>query len=183
MINQQIIDFIKGQLSKGLTKGKITSDLLASGWTAQDVEEGFKEITSPTQNIVQNNNVVPSSSKPKGFFFMLHILVILSFVFGFIVALMTLLQIILPFNSPFEYFLRVSGYGSLYFAIIVIPFFWFGILDMAFFLAATFNKKYSKYNEEKFYIVSAVILGLLIISFVVYGILMFLQGFGAGMTG
>jgi uncharacterized membrane protein YhaH (DUF805 family) len=51
MINQQLLDFIKLQLSKGLTKEKITSDLLANGWTAQDIEEGFKSVGTPSSSI------------------------------------------------------------------------------------------------------------------------------------
>jgi hypothetical protein len=51
MINQQLLDFIKQQLSKGISKDKITSDLLSNGWNIEDVAEGFAAITlkvSPT---------------------------------------------------------------------------------------------------------------------------------------
>jgi hypothetical protein len=44
MINQQLLDFIKQQLSLGLPKEKITQDLLNNGWNASDVEEGFNTI-------------------------------------------------------------------------------------------------------------------------------------------
>ncbi|MDR3519645.1 MAG: hypothetical protein P4L63_02025 [Candidatus Pacebacteria bacterium] len=47
MTNQQLLDFIRQQLSKGLPKEKITSDLLANGWTAQDIQEGFSAIVIP----------------------------------------------------------------------------------------------------------------------------------------
>ncbi|MCX6751476.1 MAG: hypothetical protein NT161_01770, partial [Candidatus Nomurabacteria bacterium] len=47
MINQPLLDFIKQQLQVGLTKEKITSDLLTNGWTTQDIEEGFKAVVPP----------------------------------------------------------------------------------------------------------------------------------------
>ena len=47
MTNQQLIDFIKQQLQLGLTKEKITSELLANGWNNQDIEEGFKATGVP----------------------------------------------------------------------------------------------------------------------------------------
>lgn len=48
MINQQLVDFIKHQLQVGLTKEKISSQLLVNGWTTQDIEEGFRAIVPPT---------------------------------------------------------------------------------------------------------------------------------------
>ena len=72
MINQQLLDFINGQLKLGLTKEKITSDLLANGWNAQDVEEGFRSLVTPnipapvqpsaTQPATINLNNTPKSS-------------------------------------------------------------------------------------------------------------------------
>jgi hypothetical protein len=47
MINQQLVDFIKQQLQVGLTKEKISSELLANGWNTQDIEEGFKATGIP----------------------------------------------------------------------------------------------------------------------------------------
>ena len=57
MINQQIIDFIKLQLQKNLDKETITKELLANGWSVQDIEESFSSVgnlppgTSSTLNI------------------------------------------------------------------------------------------------------------------------------------
>jgi len=48
MINQQLADFIKQSLQKGSTKEKISGDLLANNWTAQDIEEGFNSINIST---------------------------------------------------------------------------------------------------------------------------------------
>lgn len=47
MTNPQLIDFIKQQLQVGLTKEKISSELLANGWNSQDIEEGFKATGTP----------------------------------------------------------------------------------------------------------------------------------------
>ncbi|MCX6751841.1 MAG: hypothetical protein NT161_03730 [Candidatus Nomurabacteria bacterium] len=51
MINQPLLDFIKQQLQAGLTKEKISNDLLTNGWTLQDIEEGFKAIVVPTPTV------------------------------------------------------------------------------------------------------------------------------------
>ena len=49
MINQPLLDFIKQQLQVGLTKEKISNDLLRNGWTLQDIEEGFRvAVPTPT---------------------------------------------------------------------------------------------------------------------------------------
>jgi len=62
MINQQLLDFIKSQLQLGLNKEKITRDLLANGWTAQDIEEGFNTIAIPTPSIpTKPNTAIPPS--------------------------------------------------------------------------------------------------------------------------
>ena len=47
MINQQLVNFIKQQLQVGVTKEKISSELLANGWNSQDIEEGFKATGIP----------------------------------------------------------------------------------------------------------------------------------------
>jgi hypothetical protein len=65
MINQPLLDFIKQQLSKGLTKEKITSDLLANGWDTEDVNEGFAAIVpkvSPVPAPTPNSNPTPVSA-------------------------------------------------------------------------------------------------------------------------
>ena len=51
MINQPLLDFIKQQLQVGLTKEKISSDLLKNGWTLQDIEEGFKAVVVPIPTV------------------------------------------------------------------------------------------------------------------------------------
>ena len=63
MINQQLLDFIKQQLSSGSTKEKISSDLLANGWTAQDVQEGFNALTIPATPV----SSVPSTPATPSF--------------------------------------------------------------------------------------------------------------------
>lgn len=41
MITQQLVDFIKGELQKGLSKEVISKELLSNGWQVQDIEAGF----------------------------------------------------------------------------------------------------------------------------------------------
>ncbi len=48
MINQQLLDFIKGQLAQGKKIEDITKELQTGGWTIKDVEEGFKTINVTT---------------------------------------------------------------------------------------------------------------------------------------
>ncbi len=68
MTNQQLLDFIKSQLALGLTKEKISSELLANGWNTQDIEEGFKAVVPVVFNPsgipippIQPNISTPSS--------------------------------------------------------------------------------------------------------------------------
>lgn len=44
MINQQLVDFIKSELLKGVDKETITKELLSSGWAEVDINEGFNTI-------------------------------------------------------------------------------------------------------------------------------------------
>jgi hypothetical protein len=44
MVNQQILDYINKQLAQNVSKQQITSDLLANGWTASDIEEAFSSL-------------------------------------------------------------------------------------------------------------------------------------------
>ena len=46
MINQQLLDFIKQKLQQGLTKENISKELLANGWTTQDIKDGFNVINN-----------------------------------------------------------------------------------------------------------------------------------------
>jgi hypothetical protein len=47
MINQQLLDYIKQQLQQGVTQEQIKSALMANGWQAQDIDEGFNAINAP----------------------------------------------------------------------------------------------------------------------------------------
>ena len=44
MINQPLLEFIKEQLQKGISKDIISTELTANGWNAQDLEEAFRAI-------------------------------------------------------------------------------------------------------------------------------------------
>lgn len=50
MINQELVNFIKQQLHTGLTKEKISEELLSGGWTSQDIAEGFVAVSSTDIN-------------------------------------------------------------------------------------------------------------------------------------
>ena len=65
MINQQLLDFIKHQLQVGLTKEKITSDLLTNGWTTQDIEEGFKAVVVPIPTVTPPVSPYAGASYPQ----------------------------------------------------------------------------------------------------------------------
>lgn len=47
MVNQQMLDYIKQQIQQGVSREQIKSSLLTNGWQAQDIEEGFNNITIP----------------------------------------------------------------------------------------------------------------------------------------
>jgi len=57
MINQQLLDFIKSQLLKGLSKNSIISELKGNGWNDQDIQEGFSSINTPLVHSTINPNV------------------------------------------------------------------------------------------------------------------------------
>ena len=55
MINQQLLDYIKQQLQQGVSKEAIKNALMASGWQAQDIEEGLNA-TNPSAPLEQYSN-------------------------------------------------------------------------------------------------------------------------------
>lgn len=46
MVTQQLLDYIKQQMQTGKSREQITHGLLASGWQADDVEQGFVSLNS-----------------------------------------------------------------------------------------------------------------------------------------
>ena len=69
MTNQQLIDFIKQQLQIGITREKINSELLANGWNAQDIAEGFiaagmQTVPVPPSNPVSTLNSNLATNNP-----------------------------------------------------------------------------------------------------------------------
>lgn len=54
MINEQLLTFIKQQLSKGLNKEIIINELLSGGWSTEDINEGFNVINAQTVNLSIN---------------------------------------------------------------------------------------------------------------------------------
>lgn len=62
MINQQLLGFIKQQLLKGVDKETITKELLGSGWSQLDVNEGFNIVNTPVINPTINPVINPTTS-------------------------------------------------------------------------------------------------------------------------
>jgi len=64
MLNQQLIDYIKQQLQRGISKEQIKNSLIANGWQAQDVDEAFASIQNPanhSQSVPPPTQTVPPS--------------------------------------------------------------------------------------------------------------------------
>jgi len=64
MTTPQLLDFVRKSLSQGVTKEKITSDLIANGWTPTDIQECFHSlsINTPPANLVPVfSNFYPNS--------------------------------------------------------------------------------------------------------------------------
>jgi len=63
MVNQQLLDYIKQQLQRGVSKEQIKSSLIANGWQAQDVDEAFAFIQNPanhSQSVPPPTQTIPS---------------------------------------------------------------------------------------------------------------------------
>jgi len=61
MVNQQLINFIKNQLQKGVSRDIISKQLLDNDWTSLDIEEGFSEVYKIIQ-IVQPPSITPDTT-------------------------------------------------------------------------------------------------------------------------
>lgn len=55
MINQQLVDFIKNQLLKGVDKETISKELLGNGWLEKDIQEGFEGVNINFNSLINNN--------------------------------------------------------------------------------------------------------------------------------
>lgn len=94
MITQELIDYVKTQLSSGVAREKITSDLLGQGgWTMEQINEAFTSATSvsggPNNNLnlgVRDNKYwskwIPGTNK----LFMLLSLLVMFVVHPFIIV-------------------------------------------------------------------------------------------------
>lgn len=68
MINQELSDYIKQQLQRGLGKEEIKKPLLAKGWQPRDIEINFAAVLYPENQPNQpSSNILSKSSlsKPK----------------------------------------------------------------------------------------------------------------------
>ena len=66
MITQELIDYVKTQLSAGTSPEQITSDLLNQGWTAEQINEAFqaRQKDTPAQ-VPQQETVLEMTQAPK----------------------------------------------------------------------------------------------------------------------
>ena len=68
MVNQQLLDYIKQQLQRGVSKEEIKNSLLANGWEEKDIEEAFYLVSSsssqvqPQPNFQQTNLSLPTAT-------------------------------------------------------------------------------------------------------------------------
>lgn len=60
MINQQLIDYIRQQITAGITREAIKTSLISQGWSEQDVNEGFIAIEKPTMPPIPPSVVQPT---------------------------------------------------------------------------------------------------------------------------
>ena len=47
MITQQLIDYIKQELGRGVSKEEIKKNLMANNWSTQDIEDSFNNLSNP----------------------------------------------------------------------------------------------------------------------------------------
>lgn len=64
MINQQLLDFIKQQILKGVDNDTISKELISGGWTIEDIKEGFNEINNSVVNPIINQSVSNNINNP-----------------------------------------------------------------------------------------------------------------------
>jgi hypothetical protein len=65
MINQQLIDYIRQQLTAGVTREIIKTALISQGWSEQDINEGFTTIEKPTTVLTNTQNTIWSKGIPR----------------------------------------------------------------------------------------------------------------------
>ena len=68
MINQEIIDYIKSELAKGVNDDAVKSALLQAGWKQEDIDLAFTSIKIAATNATVSNtspiNIINSNSAP-----------------------------------------------------------------------------------------------------------------------
>ena len=80
MTNEQLLSFIKKQLSLGDTKEKISSELLLNGWEKEDIEEGFSVVNNTNSNVSILKNQTTISKEKKHFGLALIFLILAVFI-------------------------------------------------------------------------------------------------------
>ena len=64
MPNQQLIDYIKGEIVKGVSKDQIKATLIQNSWLPTDVDEAFKLIDA-TPKVFSGAVIDPSLNQPQ----------------------------------------------------------------------------------------------------------------------
>src|SRR5680860_676497 len=63
MPNQQLLDYIKEELQRGVSEEQIKNSLISNAWQPQDVNEAFSFISNPTSQ----SQPAPSPQAPSSF--------------------------------------------------------------------------------------------------------------------
>jgi len=64
MTNQQLLDYIKQQLSQGVSREVISSNLLSQGWQQQDINEAFS--ATENKSVIAQPNVMTDDASKNG---------------------------------------------------------------------------------------------------------------------
>lgn len=61
MVTQELLDYIQGEVARGVNQGRITQALLAIGWSSEDVQEAFASLLG-TKAVSLDPSSPPQSS-------------------------------------------------------------------------------------------------------------------------
>lgn len=143
MINQQLLDYIRQQLTGGVARDIIKANLLSQGWSEPDIAEGFSTISPsvPPPIAPQQNNInMEKPSSVKRFEFLMYIALLIGLAGSF-----------LKYSGSFSYGLNIG--------ILLIPLAYAIIPFLFIWLAAHHRKDWARW-------VLVVVMGLGILSII-----------------
>lgn len=91
MISQEIIDYIKNELARGVSEADLRKALSDAGWQATDIEEGFININTPSIQLSSVEQPVQKRSK-KPFLIILILVIVLAIIAGVIFFIIPILN-------------------------------------------------------------------------------------------